>query len=49
MNHYLSKTMLKSIVNFYCNILGFNHNTLKYLEKEPILNIYDAKILVQVH
>ena len=42
MQEQLIKELLNSIVNFYCNIFGYNRILLKKLSKKPIINVYDV-------
>jgi len=46
MHEQLFKSLLDCIVNFYCNIFGYNRILLKKLEKKPIVNIYEGSVII---
>lgn len=46
MNEQLFKSLLNSIVNFYCNIFGYNRILLKKFSKMPLINIYEGSIMI---
>ena len=45
MHEQLVKELHNNIVNFYCNIFGFNRILLKKLSKKPIINVYEGSFL----